>query len=753
MDIEEIRADIAAFADREEDVIIDKGAVVFERDRQTVECQLIESPGGTVEVHLNNTTMPYSKFIGEELGRLSVLAEAIKQKRLDVVPYVDTQASLNDTNDRTSALELLRNQCEERNVGATRLIFLTADAGEGKTVLLRRLTRHMANSYSAGMNNWLLLHVDTQGRSFVRLEEAVAKDLGQLRISGLFYSGIIRLVRRGLVTIAVDGFDELLAEIGSAEAYSGLGAFLKQLDGRGTVIAAARSAYFESENYTAQSQLLLSLPNTQVDVEQMKLHRWGREETVQLFENYRRPSGERIQEPNQVYEQLAEVLGADHLVLHSPFLVCQTAGMLAASVTPAEIKDEIGPSGFSVVPKVIKSFLQREVDEKWRDQNGAPYLTIEQHIELLSMIADEMWYQSSNSLPVEVIQLVVEILMEEWRLTQRVRVQVVERVKAHALLPRASTRSNRAFDHEEFLNYFLAERLNALLKDFTHEDPLRFFLEKHSLPKIVGRWISVIRPRSPKQVGDLFAYLSSLAGSEVRSTYLKQNLGLLASSVASTVTSIAEVKLKSMYFEGAEWKGSKLAKVTFNRCTFLDVVINDCEWVDCHFINCQINGLTYNVTTRLDGSHFDENCHVLGLLKDEHGSALFRTYISEKCQAILESLGAHFPTEQQPRSIQIRPIRNNLRGCLEAFLRIFSRTTGATESLIDLKLGKRAPLFRNSVLPMLIDYGLVRKTDYRGKGHQARFELAYPVEQILKAENPEASLPNNLVGFWEKLRD
>ena len=146
------------------------------------------------------------------------------------------------------------------------------------------------------------------------------------------------------MTIAVDGFDELLAEIGSAEAYSGLGAFLKQLDGRGTVIAAARSAYFESENYTAQSQLLLSLPNTQVDVEQMKLHRWDRKETVQLFENYRRSSGERIQEPNQVYDQLAEILGADHLVLHSPFLVFQTAGMLAASVTPAEIKDEIGPS-------------------------------------------------------------------------------------------------------------------------------------------------------------------------------------------------------------------------------------------------------------------------------------------------------------------------------------------------------------------------------------------------------------------------
>jgi hypothetical protein len=61
---------------------------------------------------------------------------------------------------------------------------------------------------------------DTQGRSFVRLEEAVAGELGQLRVSGMFYSGVIRLIRRGLLAIAIDGFDELLAEVGSGEAYS-----------------------------------------------------------------------------------------------------------------------------------------------------------------------------------------------------------------------------------------------------------------------------------------------------------------------------------------------------------------------------------------------------------------------------------------------------------------------------------------------------------------------------------------------------
>ena len=73
-----------------------------------------------------------------------------------------------------------------------------------------------------------------------------------------------------------------------------------------------------------------------------------------------------LKEPGQAYDKLVEVLGSDHLVLHRPFLVFRLAGMLAGKVTAAEIKEEIGPSVFSVVPKIIRSFLQREVGEKWR---------------------------------------------------------------------------------------------------------------------------------------------------------------------------------------------------------------------------------------------------------------------------------------------------------------------------------------------------------------------------------------------------
>lgn len=755
LDIDEIRTDIAAFADSEDDVIIDKGSVIFSRDRQTVECELIESPGNVVEVQINDRKMPYLDFIGEELGRMSVLAEAIKQKRQDVNFYVDTQATLTDSTgsrtDQSSGLELLRAQCEKRSPGTTKLIFLTADAGDGKTALLRRLTRRVAEDFSGGNCPWLLLHVDTQGRSFVRLEEAVAMDLGQLRISGLFYSGIIRLVRHGLLTIAVDGFDELLAEIGSGEAYSGLGAFLKQLDGRGIVIAAARSAYFEAENYAAQSRLLSSLPNTSVEVEQMGLQRWRRQETVKLFSDFRHENGQRIEEPEDTYDSLATVLGEEHVILHSPFLVHRLAIMLAGKlITPTEISQEIGESGLSVVPNVIRSFLDREVGDKWRDTNGNPYLTREQHVLLLSMIADEMWQQSTNRLSIEMVQLVAETLLDEWNLPQKNRIQVIERIKAHALLQTAISIGYRSFEHEEFFNYFLAERLSALLQDSAQEGFLRAFLGKHSLPKIVAKWVSM--DQDPKEIHIFLRYLNSLARSEVRSGYLKQNIGLIVARAASACPPLKRAKIEAMYFEGDEWKESQLKEVTFERCTFLNAVLSGSRWIDCRFLACDFNGLSYNVRTSLKGSEFDTNCRILGVLKVEEDSDHFRTYVPEKCRTIIGSLGGRFTAEQRDHVDAVVPVNDDLRGCLETFLRIFSRNTGASDQVIDLKLGRRRPLFRKSVLPPLLEHELIRKTQYRGSGHQDRFELVYPVEEILMAEDPEAPVSRSLVEFWDELR-
>jgi NACHT domain len=400
IDMEDIRADIAAFADDENSVEIDKGFVLFRRDQVDYECQLFETSSGIV-VESQGTRLPYRKFLAEQLGRLSILAQALIDKRRDVAPYIDTLAQSTNANDERgkteSALDSLWNECQSKLFGETKLLFLTADAGHGKTALLRRLTRRSAEDYISGKTDRLLFHIDTQGRSFIRLEEAVARDLGQLRMFGLFYPGVLTLVKHGLITLAIDGFDELLAEIGVGEAYSGLGSLLRQLKGSGVVVASARSAYFEVENYAAQTRLLTASPDTHVSVSQMRLLRWQREQSIAFFRRFIDDSGNTISDPEELYDHLESRLGTDHPVLHRPFLVYRMAALLAPNIRLAdELAADIGHSGIQVVPKVILAMLRREVEEKWRDPSGQPYLTVDQHVLLLSAIADEMWIQGKT---------------------------------------------------------------------------------------------------------------------------------------------------------------------------------------------------------------------------------------------------------------------------------------------------------------------------------------------------------------------
>ena len=752
--LDEIRADIAAFADNEEDVIIEGGLILFQRDGQTVECRLSEKPGEPIEVEHSGRTLPYSRFLGEELGRLGVIAQAIKQRREDVKFYVDTQGVLEDAIGREdgsqSALSILRSRCSDRTPGVTNLIFLTADAGDGKSAVLRRLALTAAQDYIDRHANWVLLHIDTHGRSFIRLEEAVAAELGRLRISGVFYSGVLRLVRHGLLVIAVDGFDELLAEVGFGEAYSGLGAFVRQLDGRGVVIAAARSAYFEAENYSAQGHLLASLPGVRVQVEHVRLRGWAKEQTVEYFQKYSDGEGQ-IPIADTTYNELATEIGEDHVLLHRPFLVRNMAIILGAKTgSTSEVITDMKTSGLTVVPEVIRAFLRREVAEKWRDRNGQSYLLIAQHEELLAAIAEEMWIQGKIELPIELIQLLAETLMDDWRVPQRNRVQITERVKAHALLPTGSTAGSRRFDHDEFLNYFLARRMVQFLKAKSY-DLARSLIERHTLPSNVAKWTAHIEPWDHSAILEIVDKLNAISVAELRSTYLKQNAGLIAAQVFQAESAGPGLRFDSMYFEGGVWANSSLHRSTFRRCVFVEVDIRGVNWGECEFGECDIQGITLDENTKLERCKFSNDCRVVGAVRKQGGGAL-RTYVPELCQEILKQHGAEFTVEEpQQLSLPGATAPEEIRAALEAFLRIFFRNSGAIESVIKMRLGVREGLFNRAVLPKLLEHNIARETDYRGRGSQKRYELLYSVDKILAAENPRSPEAENLRAFWASI--
>jgi hypothetical protein len=756
VDLVEIRADIAAFADSEDDIELGGGLLLFRRDRSIHECRITESDMG-VNVESGGRILSYRRFLAEELGRLNIVAQALIEKRSDVNPYVDTQSITTDSSGaqtrKGSGLAALWQECQAKPVGETKLIFLTADAGQGKTALLRRLTRIFAEEYLAGKCDRVVFHIDTQGRSFVRLEEAVARDLGQLRISGLFYPGVLRLVRHGLMALAIDGFDELLAEIGPSEAYSGLGSLLRQLEGHGHIIASARSAYFEAENYAAQTSLLTSSKEASATVLQMRLERWLKHQTVMYFDLYRDPSGARIPDAEVLYDRLAANLGEDNPVLHRPFLVNRMAALIAPNVGIAdELANDIGQSAIEVVPRVVQAMLKREVEVKWRDPAGQPYLTVDQHSDLLSAIADEMWTQGKALLPIETVQLITEAVMDDLKVSLSSRVQIAQRVKAHALLPLGSG-GELSFDHEEFMNYFLAIRLSAAIT-LNDRHALQRFCEQRPLPDSVILWATSVKKWSGERAIAIVQWLSSICRDEVRSTYLKQNLGAISAQILRRFSGgeIFEFQMDSMYFEGPVWCGSKLTNGRFSGCTFLNVDLSGAEWKDCRLSGCSIDGMIIDKDTSLNGVNFALDCFVAGVLtRLEDGEERLKSYVPEDCRDQLRLAGAVFEGPAIPPRVH-EPVAPDRRHALDAFLRIFSRSSGANEGVVKTKLGARYSTLRGQVLPLAVKHGVVREAKFSGGGTQERWELNYPIETIVRAEDPQANAPSNLRAFWEDLR-
>ena len=83
---------------------------------------------------------------------------------------------------------------------------------------------------------------------------------------------------------------------------------------------------------------------------------------------------------------------------------------------------------------------------------------------------------------------------------------------------------------------------------------------------------------------------------------------------------------------------------------------------------------------------------------------------------------------------------------------MFNRNSGVTDNVAKLKLGARYSLFRKELLPLMLKHNVVRGTEYYGGGQQERWELSYPLETVLRAEDPTAAVPENLKEFWEQLR-
>ncbi len=760
--LDDVKADLAAFADDDEDLIIDtSGQILFVRGGREVSCFYEEEPDGRRTITVDNQRMSYRDFVVRYLAQLDVFAERLIAKRSSLGPFVDGPAVLDSLVSETSqgsAVTLLDAECARSSGFSARVCFITADAGHGKTALLRHYQDQCARRFLTGESPFLFWHLDLQGRQLLRLSEALMGDLGDLRVQGLWMPAVIRLLQHRALVLAIDGFDELAAEQGGTDALGALAMLVQQMDGSGTIVAASRRTFFDTEDYLKRSALFRRSLVAACEFNQIALESWGSTEAIQYLTECV-DDGNRFDDPAAMYREIVDALGGDveHPMVTRPFLLTHIARGLLRYQVPARdfVRPIADPMGG--VAEVVGAFVEREVATKWRYKDtGEPYLTREQHMRLLSDVAEEMYRAQKDRLDLEIVETLAIILLEEWSVEPSRRQQIIEMVRMHVLLtiPSDGDGRSRSFDHPEFRDYFIAVALKGHLDRVIDGAPFgdlsRYLSTAHlsdSTARYVRRMIDLDGARAQHLIGSL----ANAVESEVRPTFLHGNVGTLVAAILDGLESEETLLFDApAIFTGVVLERTRLANVNLSRCVLVNPSFLGARWLDVRFIDCALGDVTLDTSSEFRGVSFD-SCAVDGVRVVQGGQEVDREYAPSRIRMLLEKHGISW-SDSVDASDETPGVRDphpdsDLSKLAHRLLRLFNRTTVVTDEIIRIRFRHDHQRVLDELVPLLVDCGVIKAGTWRGRGSQRIWSLQYPIDVVLAAEDD--SDIGDLGRFWQ----
>ncbi|WP_421611663.1 hypothetical protein [Agrobacterium tumefaciens] len=251
IDQAELIRDLSLFADLGTEApllapMADGFTVAFFRDGQTVELlfrdsgDVVETCDGKKTAHRSLKALLASPLFAD-LGRWADgQVMQLQQRALNENIPIHGRLS---TSGEAGTIDLLDDAISVGETISPKVLVTLIDgpAGIGKTALLRQLAYRRALNYRLDQKP-LLLHVESRGRMLQNLTDLMAFSLQTLRLR-VTYDQIPVLVRYGLVTLAIDGFDELGDPSGYDLAWAQVNELVNTSRGRGSLILAGRETF------------------------------------------------------------------------------------------------------------------------------------------------------------------------------------------------------------------------------------------------------------------------------------------------------------------------------------------------------------------------------------------------------------------------------------------------------------------------------------------------------------------------------
>jgi hypothetical protein len=722
---------VGSFLDSNDHFEKELGDFVLQVGNELISFELSLRAGSLWVTEGNNRTLA-EDWIIKRIAMLPRLAERILASVPENKEFITPQADFLDQIDNNAkdepehvadAEKAVADFISRRPGGTCSVLYLTSDAGEGKTTIINHLARSQAELYQKGMTDWLLVPVSLGGRPFLRFDDIVVASLvNNLRFQRLYFEAFVHLVRMGVLVPALDGFEEIFVETSEADAISSLGSLISHLKGDGSLLIAARKAYFEFRSLRAQARLLDSLPNIDVSFGRVGICRWSEEE----FIKYATLAG--LKEAKRLYDAVCEIVEADHPLLTRPVLVRRLVEL--ALGTGMEFISGLRPKANSYFAWLVEQLIGREAEEKWIDKYGeppTPLLTKDEHHELLGYIAEEMWITKTNVLSGEMMDSLAEIFCETKRKSPIVSRQVKERIRQHAMIISSSqTGKEFQFDHDDFREFFLGEQLARYISDGA-EYEIRKFFRVEALPKVA---LDCAVDRLGSACEDSTALIEMILRvglSESSSTFVRENAGSFITPLLRC-EHVAGLEIKGMVFPPDSLKGCSINEVRFIDCYFGPTSLADTSLKGCRFEACEFEQIGACGSTTVI-----ERCVLVKTKIDsltvEHGDTVADYYDPDQIETQATRLGFTVEAEQLVLStIAEEEYDEDLR-VAEKALQTFHRSTFVREGTFKLRLSVNQSRFFDTILPRLLRVGILEENQMKG----TRYRRAVPVARIAEA--------------------
>lgn len=731
MDSARFKEIIGSFLDSNDQFDTDKGQVAVQLGQDLISFTLT-NVRGNLWVTEGTHYLPAEDWIIKRLAMLSLLADRILASIPQNTDFITPQADfLDDINrnatDETShvrdAVATVTDFLSRRPGGTCSVLYLTSDAGEGKTTVINHLARSQAEKYRSGTTDWLLVPVALGGRPFLRFDDVVVASLvNHLRFQRLYFDAFIHLVRMGVLVPALDGFEEIFVETSEAEAISSLGNLIRHLQGDGALLIATRKAYFEFRNLRSQARLLDSLPGADVAFGRVSLRRWSPSE----FVDYATLVG--LDDADKFYEAVCEILDATHPLLTRPVLVRRLVQLALAS--GSDFIAQLRPNANNYFSWLVDQLIAREAEEKWIDKHGeppAPLLSKDEHHELLGYIAEEMWNSKTNILSGEMLDSLAEIFCESKNKSPIVSRQVKERIRQHALIT-INSQGGRdfEFDHDDFREFFLGEQLaKYIAAGIDHE--IRKLFRTETLPTVTLDSAVGLLSAGCTDSTSLIESILRVGLTESSSTFVRENAGAFITPLLRC-EHVPGLELRGLVFPPDSLRACSINDVKFIDCYFRPTSLYASQLKNCRFEACEFEHIGASSSSiRIDQCVLVEtNIHSLTI---ENRDTSIDYYNPEHIESQATRLGFTLEAKQlNLTEIAIQENEEDLR-IAEKALQTFHRSTQVHEGTFKLRLSIHERRFIDEILPRLLKAGIIEEVP----GRDRRFRRAVPVVRIADA--------------------